>query len=230
MEDLKDSPNKETNIKRRWSFPRNASAIRKSIGIPRSKSFMWRSHATPVECPSPMSPPSISPEVPVLHNPFSEDAQDRAPAPPPVQTPGLSPLQRSAPIGTDVLSAVEECSMQDPEAEQEPSNDMDSSAQATLAGPVDSSSPAIDTTAPSPSQPRPRRRVKGPRPRPASMYAAIGTDGQRRYAQPARPENSLPREIFERRYENPFKPRSRSVTLKGEKGALPSFRQGDMLI
>ena len=51
--------------------------------------------------------------------------------------------------------------------------------------------------------------------------SALGVDGRRRFARPACPENSLPAEIFETRFENPFKRRSTSLNIKGEKGALP---------
>ncbi|TBU22969.1 hypothetical protein BD311DRAFT_782010 [Dichomitus squalens] len=206
------------SIRRRGSLPAaSARAIRKTIGLPRSKSFMWPSHAAPDER-QPPSLPSVSRDFTLVSNPSSQDEIEYTPAARPrVRIPRKSSQQPAA-IDTDALSAVDECPIQDREPELKPSNDMQNQTQITLAGPVDSSSSPADTSAP-PSKHRSRRRVKGPRPRPASMSAAVDGDGRRRYARPARPENSITHEIFETRFENPFRPRSWSATLKREKGS-----------
>lgn len=52
--------------------------------------------------------------------------------------------------------------------------------------------------------------------------STTGSGGTPRLARPARPENSLPREVFETRFENPFKAISRGFGQKQERGTFAS--------
>ncbi|PIL34070.1 hypothetical protein GSI_03781 [Ganoderma sinense ZZ0214-1] len=143
-------------------------------------------------------------------------------------SPPVSPTSSSATMVESRSASADEGCMHVPEEVPmtEPPNVQMEPAQTTLVAPAATPAPMNTTTTTTSSsssistqpQPQPRARTtpKGPRPRPASM-SALGVDGRRRYARPARPENSLPTEIFETRFENPFKPRSRSLNIKSEK-------------
>ncbi|KAI1785383.1 hypothetical protein LXA43DRAFT_1117341 [Ganoderma leucocontextum] len=211
---------------RKQSFTAGMRTIGKRLSISRTKSFLSKSaRKSSVDRPPPLPPPlrtdSHSEDVPVLAEPITlEDKHN-----PESARPRLSTLEASATIET--RSATEDDGMQELEGSKEGPNihlQMEP-AQSTLAAPAAALAPMSTTTTSSSSsssstspQPRARATPKGPRPRPASM-SALGVDGRRRYAQPARPENSLPGEIFETRFENPFKPRSKSLTVKAEKAS-----------
>nr|VWP01488.1 Cytochrome P450 33C9 [Ganoderma boninense] len=198
------------------------------MSIPRSKSlsFLWRPNRKySVDDPSPLPLPlhtnPHSLEIPVLANPFDREDKDH---PEWAELP-VSPTDSSATIVAETGSAAvtDESCKQAPEESTEPPNvQMEPAQTTTLAvAPAATLATARTTSSSSsstPAQPRARTTPKGPRPRPASM-SALGVDGRPRYARPACPANSLPGEIFETRFENPFKPRSRSLNIKREKAA-----------
>ena len=185
---------------------------------------------------SPLPPPlrtdSHPPSMSVLAKPVDPEDEcnpERAELP-------LSTPDSSATIVETRSAASDDCLPPPSPLEVEPPDSQMALAQSTLSAPAAMAPPApMSTTTSSQSsstsstsphgQPRARTTPRGPRPRPASM-SALGVDGRRRYARPACPENSLPGEIFETRFENPFKPRSRSLNIKREKGAVPSIHSG----